>query len=465
MDEVLPGLADGRFPRRTVLAGMAGGTVTAAAVALGVSRLRGSQQTIIKPEEFARPEDGDDAAPMIQRAIDHAAAAGGGTVRLTAGKTYPLRAIAPGSDISIGSFRASLAIPARAANLTFDLNGAILTQQSEAYTFGTAYRLFNDQVMQRTRVPLGYTPRRGETSIRVSNTEMYPPGCRIMLVSGNVYSGKVSPGHNPYTPVAEMFAVTGASGGSILIDRPVQKDHSIARGNNVGLINISQHFAQNLRIVGPGRIINHYGRAGSFLQVFGLVMERVSFEGGGGFSIRGRDLVVTDCDADIIRAPSNKFRPYAIAFDTGSNDIRVDRFTANGEPFCYIHLHEGLSNVRLSDIVIRNQWQPDPSWINVAAISIQGLSWNIDLDNVLVVNNPQGVGIGARESPVMNGGNYGLTMHNITLKGRFRNPAFQINDKDPAYVNGLDVSGVEPERGQKSIRLLGAHHQIVGLRG
>ena len=92
-----------------------------------------------------------------------------------------------------------------------------------------------------------------------------------------------------------------------------------------------------------------------------------------------------------------------------------------------------------------------------------GLSWNVDLENITVVNNPQGVGIGARESAGMNGGNFGLTMHDITLRGRFKNPALQIDDRIPAHVSGLDISGVELSRGQQPIRLIGARHQIIGL--
>jgi hypothetical protein len=464
MDDEAPGSIDNAvltFRRRTALAG---GGLTAGLIALGVSRLRGSQQTIIRPEDIARAADGDDAAPMIQAAIDRVAAAGGGTVRLTGGKTYPLRAIARGTDISQPFYRASLAIPPRAANVTIDLNGATLEQQSDAFTFGAAYRMFNDEAMQKMRQPLGYTPSRGDTSIRVRNPAAFPPGSRVMLVSGNIYPREAPPGRaKPYTPVAEMFTVTGARSGEIMLDRAVQKDHSIARGKDTGLIDISQHHAQNIRLIGPGTVINRYRRAGAFRQIFGFTMDKVAYQGSGGFSIRGRDLAVTDCSARIIRGQNEGVQPYALAFDTGSNDIRVERFTAIGEPFCYIHLHEGLSNVLLSDIEIENAWQPDPNWVKVAAISIMGLSWNVDLENITVVNNPQGVGIGARESAGMNGGNFGLTMHDITLRGRFKNPALQIDDRIPAHVSGLDISGVELSRGQQPIRLIGARHQIIGL--
>jgi hypothetical protein len=421
------------IPRRAALVGLVGGGLAAGLAVVSASRLRGSQQSVIRPEDFARSADGGDAAPMIQAAIDHAAASGGGRIRLTAGKTYPLRAIAPGSDVTSDNFRASLAIPADAANITFDLNGATLQQQSDAFTFGSAYRLFNDQVMRQTLRPLGYTPARGDTSIRVPDPSAYRAGSRIMLVSGNI-------SQQAYTPIAEMFAVVGVKGDTILLDRPVSKDHGLARGDRVGIIDITRNSASNISLLGPGRILNPYRRAGNLMQVFGLTMSRVDFQGAGGFLLRGRNLAVSDCRVTITRAAGSS-RPYALAFDTGSNDITVDRFTAIGEPFCYIHLHEGLSNVRLSDIVVRNQWRAFPDEDRpVAAISILGLSWNVALDNVEIVNNSEGPAIESRLANAARGGNSGLAIKNVVVRGNFRGKPVVLDDPDSALVENLDVS-------------------------
>ena len=447
----------GRRTALGVIGGVAGGLVAGGLIGMKGSRLLGSQRLIVKPEDFAKAGDNGDAAPMIQAAIEHAAAAGGGTVRLISGKTYPLRSIVGASAITTKDNRASLSFPPGAANVTIDLNGAVLKQESDAFTFGSSYRLFNDKVMRQTRHPVGYTPALGETSIRVSDPAVFPIGSRVMLVSGNTSHS------NAYTPVAEMFVVTGTSGGAIHLDRPIGKDHGIARGNLLGIIDITRHSVSDIAIIGPGRIINPYRRAGEIAQVFGFTMRQVAVEGAMGFGIRGHNIHISDCSAAISRT-NTKFRPHAFGFDTGSSDITVERFTAVGEPFCYVHLHEGLGNVRLSDINIRNQWQPDPSWLNIAVISILGLSWNVDLENIEIVNNPQGGGIEARKSAVMKGGDFGLKLKDVTFKGRFRNPPLMIDEDSPVQMAGIDVSQAEVAGGQGPIRLRGVDHRIADLR-
>lgn len=444
--------------RRRALGWLAAGTGAAVCASPGLSQPVGP---VVEPEDFGPIADGKgDAAPLINAAIAELVRRGGGTLRFRNGKTYPLIATVDATAVSSEAFRSSIAIPPGAENLTIDLNGATLIQQSQAFTFGSAYRLFNDKMMKHTRQPLDYTPRLGDRSIRVPNGSTYAPGARVVLVSGNVNAAQKT-----YVPIAEMFVVLSAHPGVIFIDRPVQKDHAVARAREIGLIDISRAYAQGLALVGPGRVVNRYRRAGVFLQVFGLHMDHLAFEGSGGFSIRGRDIVVTDCQVTIIRGPDDSFRPYAIAFDTGSNDITVERFTARGQPFCYIHLNEALSNVRLYDIELRNVWDPDPSWLKgTPAISIMGLSWNVTLENVLIVNNPQGGGIGAAESTVMGEGNHGLTLRNITLRGGFRNAALGIHDRNPASVNGLDLREVRLAPGQRALSLSGAMHDIAGVR-
>lgn len=151
---------------------------------------------VVTPEEFSSHADADDSAAMIQAAIDHVASIGGGTVRLARGKTYRLRAIAPGSALTSPDFRASLAIPPRAAGVTLDFNGATLEQMSDAFTFGSAYRLFNDRAMQATLIALSHTPRIGDTAIRLSDPARLPPGSCVMLVSGSVLPQSSTPDRN-----------------------------------------------------------------------------------------------------------------------------------------------------------------------------------------------------------------------------------------------------------------------------
>jgi hypothetical protein len=440
--------------RRTALVGAVGG-IAVGVIALDVGRSRGSQAAAISPEQFAKRGDGDDAAPMIQAAIDHAAAAGGGIVRLTPGKTYILRAIAPGSDVTSPTYRASLAIPAGAANITIDLNGAVLKQEGDAFTFGTAYRLFNDKVMEQSRRPLASTPRAGDKSIAVADPAAFPTGSRVMLVSGNI-------SRNAYIPVAEMFKVVGQSGGAIELDRPVRKDHGLAHGNAVGVINVTRHSASNIAIKGPGLIVNHLRRAGNLVQIFGFTMSQVSFEGMGGFLVSGHDLVVEDCLATIVTNPASSLRPYAIAFDTGSSGIRVTNLKATGDNFCYIHLHEGLSDVLLSGVQLHNTTRFVPDWISPAALSIMGLSWNIHVENIRIVNNPQGPGIVCRASNVMHGGNNALVLDGVVLEGVFRNRALIIEDQDVVTVRNLDMRNVTSPAQGAAVRLAGARHDVAG---
>jgi hypothetical protein len=441
-----------QMDRRAALAHLAALPVVLSGA--GGSAAGASKRPVLRPEDFRRAEQGSDDAPSIQSAIVEAVRAGG-IVRLASGKTYRLESLVGGSDISSRSYLASLAIPPGAANLTFDFNGATLLQAVDGFTFGSLYRKFNDRTMEQSRREIRAIPRIGDIAVRTTDASGISKGSRIMLVSGNV-------SRHAYVPIAEMFSVIRVEGSDIVLDRPVTKDHSLAAGKQTGIIDISEHSARAIELLGPGKVINHFRRAGHFIQIDGFAMRGIDFEGTGGFSVRGRAIHVADCSAVIVPKPDGPYRPYAIAFDTGSSEITLERFRAVGSPSCFIHLHEGLSNVRLTDVAILNDWQAEPTGTASDALSIRGISWNIEVENLLIANNPQGGGVVARQSKVMKGGNSGLELRNVTLRGKFRAPALVLDDSNSVRVTGLNLADAAVPGGRSVISLRGAKHRVVG---
>lgn len=398
----------------------------------------GTAQTssmVVEAESFGKFGDAQgDAAPAINAAMAALVRSGGGTLRFRSGKTYLCDAIAGASARTSEAYRSSIALPPGARNIVFDLNGAIIRQVSDAMTFGAGYRLFNDRKVADTAVPLAASAKRGDQSVRLRASGAFVPGQVCMLLAGNTVP-------NAYSPIAEMLVVSRVAGDTVWFDRPLRKDYR-PRGNTpFGLIDATPVSASNIALLGPGRVINERRRTGNFLQILGMRMDGVSCEGRGGMGLRGRDITVTNCSASIEANWSKPvFRPYCLAFDTGTSDVTVRNFRASGgSNMTYLHLHEGQANARISNFVIENGIHFDPQGENDAAISILGASWNVAIDGATVVNNPQGAAITARESPAAGAGDVGLALSNIVVQGVFRQTPVVILEKHPFHIDGLDL--------------------------
>ncbi len=414
-------------------------------------------QPVMTPEMFGLIADGNgDATHAIDAAVEFLVGHGGGTLRFHPGKVYRLASDLSETKISNPAHAASIGLPAGASNLIFDLNGATLLQACDAYTFGAKYRLFNDAVMKRQIVRLaGRLPRRGDSSVLLSTNPGFRVGDVVVLVSRNVTP-------QAYAPVAEMLTIGSIAGKVVNFVEPVSKDHETDGRELAGLIRITEHHVRNCAIIGPGTIVNQQRRAGNILQVIGFEMRNIRCEGRGGFNIRGRHVVVEDC-VSLIQADWSApvYRPYALAFDTGTTDVTVRNFVADGgDNVTYLHLHEGLADVDIANVTVRNGTRYDNAGEPVAAISIRGTSWNVTIDGVTITNNPQGPGIEARKSVVVRGGNRDLIIRNVRMEGSFRQRAFVLVDDEPAQVSALDLSAVRRGRGIETFVIEGTGHRI-----
>jgi hypothetical protein len=447
----------GSMPRRRALAGIAAAPFAlAGAGVIGGRACAAVERPVLLPDDFRRADNATDDARPIQAAIERAAALGGATIRLTPGKVYRLESIAAGSEVSSRNFRSSLALPPRAEGVTLDLNGATLLQVADAFTFGTRFRMFNDRVMERTRIAATAVPVVGADFVDLAAAGGLGPGSRVMLVAGNI-------SRRAYIPIAEMFAVTAVEGNRIFLDRPIGKDHALAEGSLTGAIDITDHYAGGFALLGPGKIVNEHRRAGHLVQLDGCVLRDVEFEGCGGFSLRGRNLTVENHTVSIAGSPGRGRRPYALAFDTGSSEIVVDGLAARGRDFCYLHLHEGLRDVRLRNVVIRNGTRREQEWGGPAAISLLGLSWQVRMTGIRIHGNPQGAGLVARASGALPYGNHDLVLEDISLSGEFRQHAVIVDDPNVVQVAGLDVSQASVWNGRAALMFSGADHRLAGL--
>jgi hypothetical protein len=444
--------------RRRLLAGIAasGGLLAVR----GSSAVPVAGQRIVTPEMFGDIADGaGDAAPAIAAALAFAAEQGAQVIRFTPGKTYRLASWARGSDVSSGSYRASIALPPRLRNLTFDLNGATLLQACDAMTFGALYRMFNDETMRASAIRLRALPAPGAKQAALARPSGLRPGSIVMLVSSRTYAPV-------YTPIAELLEVAEASGDSVRFASAVRKAHIAPKSDPLGLIDITDHHIRDCRLIGPGRIVNRYRRAGSVFQAFGFAMSRIDVVGRGGFIVRGRGLTIGDCSAQIQADWSAPvFRPYAIGFDTGTSEASIAGFHADGgSNMTYLHLHEGLADIAVSDLTIINGTRPDPAGAHQAAISILGQSDNVSLSRIRIANNPQGPAIEARLAPAVSRGNHGLQLRDIVVSGTFAGAAVVVNDSDPAVLDNVDLSNARLSRGTRLLQISGGSHRLAAVR-
>lgn len=390
---------------------------------------------LVSPEMFGAPNGNRDSALAINAALDFLVAQGGGTLRFIENKTYELSTIADDTGLSSQNVRASIGFPPKATGVRIELNGCILKQACDAFSIGVRYRLFNDDVLSKNVERITGRPARGDRSVTTVTDSRLKAGSVVVLVSGNL-----SP--NAYTPNAEMLLVDQVDGNNVSFTEPLAKDYHDDLHSPFGIIDVSEHHIRDCSLHGPGRIINTQRRCGNITQSFGFDMRNVSAEGRGGFSIRGRHLSVSGCRA-LIEADWHKpvYRPYALAFDTGTCFVAVDDFTSDGGAnVAYLHLHEGLSDVEIANCYFKNGTQHDDMAETVGVISLRSTSARVSIRNVTIINNPQGPAIDARRSALVNGGDVDLIIADLTIKGRFRQRPMSIVENDPVELTGVDQS-------------------------
>jgi hypothetical protein len=452
-------LIDPSLSRRRALGWLAAG---GGAALWPSSLLSQSAATVVEPEAFGHFGDGQgDAAPAINAAIAALARGDGGTLRFRSGKTYLLDATVDATAQTAEAYRSSIAIPPAAKDITFDLNGAVLRQVSDAMTFGCSYRLFNDRKVADTAIPLAAPASRGDASVHLRSTAAVRPGMICMLVARNTLADK------DYAPIAEMLVISRVEGNSVLFDRTLRKDYRPNGNWPFGLIDASAISAINIAIVGPGRVINDRRRASNLIQLLGARVQNVTFEGRGGLGLRGRDILVTDCSAAIQANWSPPvFRPFCLAFDTGSSDVRVHNFHATGgSNMTYLHLHEAQANVAVSGLSIRNGTLSDPHGEQQSAISILGGSWSVVIASTRVTNNPQGSAIEARRSGSAGTAQSELTLSNIAIDGQFRTTPVLVAAQDGSVrIDRLDLRGAHTIGG-KPLMQIGGQPEMSEIQG
>jgi hypothetical protein len=417
-------------------------------------------QDVMSPEMFANVGDNvGDSVPGIASALEFVAANGVRTLRLRNGHTYRLESWTPGSDISNEAGKASIALPPAMRGVTIDLNGATLLQACDATTFGAKYRMFNDRTMRNMALRLRDLPRVGARQVVLASQANLGPGSLVMLVSASTVE-------RVYAPIAEMLEISSVDGNTVSFETPVRKKHIATKAGPAALIDISDHHIRDCRLIGPGTVVNRYRRAGNVLQALGFDMDQIEAVGRGGFILRGRGIRVRGCSARIqANWSAPVYRPYAVGFDTGTSDASIAGFSGNGgDNVTFVHLHEALADITISGLTIVNGTTPARGGKYVGAISILSLSDNVRIEGVRIDNNPQGPAIEARSSQVLNGGNEGLHLRNIVVRGEFAGAALVVRDARPAALEAIDMRGARSGRGRPLLDLEGGPHHVTNVR-
>jgi len=184
----------------------------------------------------------------------------------------------------------------------------------------------------------------------------YRPGQTSITMTGSGETGSATPqtgdwilvktgGTAQNIPIAEFNYCTSVVGNAITLAWPVKHYYSdFADGNVYGVAVMNDLVTKDFTM--RGLRLHHSVVRGATLM--GMIRSNISnchFTGAGALQWRGRfaDIQIT---ADLVPYWSGPYRPYAIAFDTGTSDVTAEvKAVSSGQSI--VHLHEGLASIRL----------------------------------------------------------------------------------------------------------------------
>lgn len=184
----------------------------------------------------------------------------------------------------------------------------------------------------------------------------YRPGQTSITMTGSGETGSATPqtgdwilvktgGGAQDTPIAEFNYCTSVVGNVITLAWPLKHYYStFADGNVYGVAVMNDLVTTDFTMRGL-RLHHSVVRGATLMGMIRSTITNCHFTGAGALQWRGRfsDIQMT---ADLTPNWAGPYRPYAIAFDTGTSDVTAEvKAVSSGQAI--VHLHEGLAGIRL----------------------------------------------------------------------------------------------------------------------
>lgn len=366
-----------------------------------------------------------DDTTAIQLAASAVATNGKGNLVFESGKTYKITA----------------SLTCNASNVRVQLNGAKIVHTGSDFAFKPG---------NTTSFATGLT------YYTLSGTS-YPAGAIVITLNSSSDNSHFSVGDYVYIrtrqtvadltdqPIAELNQVLSIDGADITLRWPLAKDYTKDDSYTWGIANATSIVRTNWLIEGPGEI-NSAIRGIVGLNLVGCRVRGVKFTGRSGIHLRGRFLWVEDCDFDLTPDWSLPiWTPGFVFVDTGSADFWITRNTMRSAGLGYLHLHEGSANVWVSaNTIMQPDSTNDVSTRDLPVISMRALSWNIHIqDNVIINQARDGYhGIVALQSSLYPGeGNKDLSIIGNVFSGTFSGDGILTDDDGVTIMGNKMLNG------------------------
>ena len=186
-------------------------------------------------------------------------------------------------------------------------------------------------------------------------------------------------------------------------------------GTRYEIVPAEGRVTRDLRLLGL-KVENRVRRCCELVDCLGLTVRDCVFAGRGALSTHGR-FISLDYRAEIEPDWSQPvWRPYYLALDTCTSDVDARVFgTSAGVGIA--HVHEGVANARLMlNLQQASEAEAPERW---PVVSVQGLSWNVTLRDLVILNSPLASAVESRGSAHYRGeGNAGFKIMGGSIAGR-----------------------------------------------
>lgn len=207
------------------------------------------------------------------------------------------------------------------------------------------------------------------------------------------------------TPVAEMNIVRAIDGATVHLVYPLAKDYDFDPAWPFA-VGKATKYCRGLNVQGL-TVQNVSGRAFAAHQVLDCQLRDLRIIGSSGLALRGRFIRADGIYVQITPDWASRWRPFAVAMDTGTSDVNITGLQSISTGAGIIHIHEACANIRMAGQVANGAFD-DGSNEEWGALSVRALSWDVDLD-LDVTNSPRGAALDSHNSgPYPTEGNINL---------------------------------------------------------
>ena len=338
--------------------------------------------------------------------------------------------------------------------VTINAHGAVLRQLENAHTiFANPGESGSTDYTTEPVIPMtGDFLAGSKPSIPVSDVSGISVGDLMWIRSRQTITPFA--GQAVRQPVAEIFVVGAVDAGAKTVTPlyPITKDyikdtvnndpyfgglykHGLVKATGAASVIMKDVVIRGLTVSAPFSSEKYQ----FFLrQVKNLTLEDCSvINADNGFVIRGDGITHRRCKTTLTAVAGPTYRgEFSFAPDTGSSNINFeDCISESTNSIAYLHLHEGLSNIRCINHTLVSQPTSPTTLTQTGSIMVTGGSWNVKIDKPNIINGSMGSngqGFGgirvANNDTLMPLGHKGMVISEPTFSGNFAYYPFRLDD-------------------------------------